>query len=62
MPLVSNKDKLEKLIENNFNVVIVDEYPNKNNKIERKISKIITPATNIDSLSLDNSYLMSIYI
>lgn len=62
MPLSANFNKLEKLIEHNFNIVIVNEYPCSENKsgIKRAISKIITPSTNLEFLSEKNNYLLSI--
>jgi len=60
MPLVTDKSKIIKLLKMNFNIVFVDEY-NENNSINRKISKIITPSTNLDFLDKNESYLLSIY-
>lgn len=63
MPLVADKEKLSKLLDLNLNIVFVSEYNNQNMKnwIWRKISKIITPSTNLDYLDKNNNFLLSIY-
>ena len=64
MPLVANLDKLQKLLELNFNIIFVSEVPDDTKKtgIGRVITKIITPSTNLDFLNKDNNYLLSIFL
>jgi len=64
MPLSANFDKLSKLLDHNFNIVMVSEILDNSKKsgISRVITKIITPSTNLEFENKDNSYLLSIFI
>ena len=63
---IANVDKyINILINNNYTIIIVDQYDNemgKNSKKDRRVSEIISPSTYIqDIASYKSNYLMSIY-
>jgi DNA mismatch repair protein MutS len=65
VPIKSIDKYIELLINNNYTVIIVDQFDNdmgKNSKKDRKVTEIISPSTYItDIASYKSNYLMSIY-
>ena len=56
------KKYVNKLLNNNYTIVIVDQVTQKPN-VERKVTRILSPGTYIENYNSDDSnYLMSIYI
>ena len=51
------------LIENQYNVVIVDQIMNGKDNIKREVSSVISPSTYTNNLiSYDSNYIMSVYM
>ena len=68
VPFHSVEPYITKLIENGYKVAICEQVEDPKlakGLVKREVTRIVTPGTNIDSLSLDensNNYLMSVFI
>ncbi len=59
---VAVMDKYVKiLMDNNYNVVIIDQIKN-NNKIDREVTNVFSPATYINTCDIESNGLMVIYV
>jgi DNA mismatch repair protein MutS len=52
---------VSKLLKHNYTIVVIDQNKN-GTEISREITQVISPSTNIDDLSIENKYLMVLYI
>ena len=62
-PIHSKEKQLNKLINNNFTVILIDQMTNEKKNVPREVTQIYSPGTYIENLNrIESNNLMCIYI